>query len=126
LPSDKLGVGDFNNGNIYHFDLDKNRKQLHLLGSPEDKKTDNIEEFRGVIFGESFGGITDVEVGPDGYLYVLSLYQGGDNCEGSEDEDCIPYSSGVGGLSLEYLLNNEISLLGLQNTGKKGKDRNLF
>lgn len=117
LPSDKLGaqyqndifVGDFNNGNIYHFDLDKNRKQLILLGSLEDKKADNIEELRGVIFGENFGGITDLKVGPDGHLYVLSLYQGGDNCEGSENEDCIPYSSGVGGLSLEYHLNDEIS-----------------
>jgi aldose sugar dehydrogenase len=101
LPSNKLGalyqndlfVGDFNNGNIYHFDLEEDRKQLSLVGLLEDKKADNTEELRGAIFGQNFGGITDIKVGPDGYLYVLSLYRGGDNCEEPEDEDCIPYSS---------------------------------
>src|ERR671914_10993 len=29
-----------------------------------------------VIFGQGFAGITDVEVGPDGYLYVVSIGQG--------------------------------------------------
>jgi hypothetical protein len=29
---------------------------------------------------KGFGGITDMKVGPDGYLYVLSLYAGGDDC----------------------------------------------
>jgi aldose sugar dehydrogenase len=28
------------------------------------------------IFGDDFGGITDLEVGPDGYLYVLSYVSG--------------------------------------------------
>jgi aldose sugar dehydrogenase len=28
------------------------------------------------MFAEGFGGITDLEVGPDGYLYVVSIGQG--------------------------------------------------
>lgn len=28
------------------------------------------------MFGEGFAGISDLEVGPDGYLYVVSLGQG--------------------------------------------------
>ena len=35
-----------------------------------------LEERASVIFGEGFGGITDLEVGPDGYLYVVSIGQG--------------------------------------------------
>ena len=27
-------------------------------------------------FGEGFGGITDSEIGPDGYLYIVSIGQG--------------------------------------------------
>jgi hypothetical protein len=29
-----------------------------------------------IIFGQGFAGITDVKVGPDGYLYVVSIGQG--------------------------------------------------
>jgi glucose/arabinose dehydrogenase len=25
-----------------------------------------------IVFGNGFGGITDIQVGPEGYLYVLS------------------------------------------------------
>jgi glucose/arabinose dehydrogenase len=80
LGSDKLGtsyendlfVGDNNLGNIYHFDLDKDRRQLSLGGVLEDKIADNNTELENVIFGQWFDGITDIDVGPDGYLYILS------------------------------------------------------
>jgi hypothetical protein len=26
-----------------------------------------------IIFGEEFGGISDLKIGPDGYLYVVSI-----------------------------------------------------
>jgi glucose/arabinose dehydrogenase len=29
-------------------------------------------ELQNVIAGQGFGGITDVELGPDGYLYILA------------------------------------------------------
>jgi glucose/arabinose dehydrogenase len=72
LNSDKLGkqyqndmfVGDIINGNLYHFKLNEQRTGL-LVG----KVATNQQE---IVFGNGFGGITDLQVGPDGYLYVLS------------------------------------------------------
>ena len=84
LNSDKLGmqyvndmfVGDVHNGWIYHFDLNEDRTDLILEGPLADKIADTPVEMQEIIFGEGFGGITDLEVGPDGYLYVVSLGQG--------------------------------------------------
>jgi glucose/arabinose dehydrogenase len=93
LDSDKLGeeyendlfVGDFNNGYLYHFNLNKDRNQLILDRSLEDKVADNAEELEGLIFARGFGSITDVEVSPyDGYIYVLSVPQGSSNCSDNE------------------------------------------
>jgi glucose/arabinose dehydrogenase len=80
LDSDKLGkqyqndifVGDFQGGNIYHFDLNQNRTHLVLEGPLADMVADTKEELQGILFGEGFGAITDLQIGPDGYLYVLS------------------------------------------------------
>jgi aldose sugar dehydrogenase len=82
--SDKMGteyknsffIGDFHNGNIYHFDLNDNRTTLLLDGKLADRVADLSDELTTVTFAEGFGGITDLEVGPDGYLYVLSIGQG--------------------------------------------------
>jgi aldose sugar dehydrogenase len=90
LNSDKLGtqyvndmfVGDVHFGNIYHFDLTEARTELSLGGLLIDKVADSDSELEeaaaggGIIFGKDFGGITDLEVGPDGYLYVVSIGQG--------------------------------------------------
>ena len=85
LHSDRLGqqyqndifVGSIVTGNIYRFDLNEDRTQLVLAGELEDK----IAEIRetgteDIVFGEGFAGVSDLEVGPDGYLYVVSLGQG--------------------------------------------------
>jgi glucose/arabinose dehydrogenase len=79
--SDKFGkeyendmfVADFNNGNIYHFDLNEKRTGLILPGPLRDKVADKPAELKDIIFAKGFGGITDLQVGPDGYLYVLSF-----------------------------------------------------
>jgi hypothetical protein len=34
-----------------------------------------VDKGEGIVFGQGFGGITDIEVGPDGYLYVVSIGQ---------------------------------------------------
>ena len=81
LNSDKLGkeyqndifVGDIHNGNLYHFDLSKDRKGLLLDGPLKDRIANNQSELQGAILGHGFNGITDIEVGPDGNLYVLSF-----------------------------------------------------
>ena len=83
LKSTKLGttyendmfVGDVHNGRIYHFDLTPDRKDLIL---PQELSSRVIEKptspgVSNIVFGEGFGGITDLEVGPDGNLYVVSI-----------------------------------------------------
>jgi aldose sugar dehydrogenase len=79
LNSDKIGkqyendifVGDIKNGNLYYFKLDEQRTGLQLDGPLADK-IGSKEEIQEVVFGHGFGGITDIEVGPDGYLYILT------------------------------------------------------
>jgi aldose sugar dehydrogenase len=69
-------VGDINNGNLYFFTINGNRTGLDLGGIAglEDLVADSAEELNAVIFGRGFtGGITDIETGPDGYLYILTL-----------------------------------------------------
>jgi aldose sugar dehydrogenase len=66
-------VADVNNGNIYHFDLNENRTELSLIGPLKDKVADKPSELDEIAFARGFGGITDLQVGPDGYLYVLTL-----------------------------------------------------
>ncbi|HKI10309.1 MAG TPA: PQQ-dependent sugar dehydrogenase [Nitrososphaeraceae archaeon] len=65
-------VADINNGRLYHFDLNQDRTGLLLEGPLEDKVADNVDELDSVIFGTGFRAITDIEVGPDGYLYILT------------------------------------------------------
>ena len=72
-----LFVGDYNNGNLYHFDLNENRTQLVLGGGLADRALDPGDDVGGILFGTGFGGITDVKVGPDGYLYVLTFQDDG-------------------------------------------------
>lgn len=86
LDSDKLGkkyendlfVGDYSHGRIYHFDLNSDRTRLALNGSLANKIASSPEgkEIGQIIFGEGFDAVTDLEVGPDGYLYVVS-HKGG-------------------------------------------------
>jgi aldose sugar dehydrogenase len=109
LSSDRYGkeyqngmfVSDFHNGNIYYFNLNEERTDLELRGTLSDRIANNGDNLQEVVFGQGFGGITDLDVGPDGYLYVLSLHQGGDNCSPSEaanDRNCISYDSAVQGV----------------------------
>ena len=86
LDSDKLGyqyrndmfVGDVHNGRIYHFKLNNERDDLILPKVLAGKSTVNptVSAAKEIVFGEGFGGITDLTVGPDGYLYVVSIGQG--------------------------------------------------
>jgi glucose/arabinose dehydrogenase len=64
-------VADINNGRLYHFDLEEGRTQLALEGVLSDKVADNPGELDSVIFGTGFRSISDIDVGPDGYLYIL-------------------------------------------------------
>lgn len=82
--SDKLGekyqnnvfVGDINNGNLYFFTVNEERDGLVLGGGLSDLVVDNISELSAITLGTGFGGITDIETGPDGNLYILSFLEG--------------------------------------------------
>jgi aldose sugar dehydrogenase len=86
LDSDSLGgdyindlfVGDFKNGNIYNFKLNENRTGLSLVDPLKDLIADSPKEYEGILFGKGFGNITDIAMGPDGYLYILTVYLDGD------------------------------------------------
>lgn len=89
LKSSKLGlsynnnifVGDYNNGNLYFFKVNKDRTGIELDADQKsaglsDLVVDNKNELDAVKFGTGFGSITDIETGPDGWLYVLSFDNG--------------------------------------------------
>jgi aldose sugar dehydrogenase len=84
LHSDRLGkqyqnnmfVGDFNAGNIYRFKLNQTRTGFILDGPLADKIEQSPEELSQILFGQGFDSITDLQVSPDGYLYVLSYGDG--------------------------------------------------
>ena len=73
-----LFVGDINNGNLYYFELNDNRTGVKLddedLEDLTDQVADDEEELSEIIFGSGFeNGITDIETGPDGFLYILTF-----------------------------------------------------
>jgi glucose/arabinose dehydrogenase len=78
LNSNKLGkqyendmfVGDANNGYLYHFELNDERTKLILDPALEDRLNEKI------IFAKGFAVVTDIEVGPDGYLYIVAIGEG--------------------------------------------------
>ena len=81
LNSTKLGseyentifVGDVKTGNLYNFKLDSTREQLQLNPPLDDKVADIPQEIQSIIFGKGFGVITDIQVGSDGFLYILGI-----------------------------------------------------
>lgn len=46
----------FKYGNVYHFELIEDRRQLTLEDQFEDKKADDESELEEVVFGQNFGG----------------------------------------------------------------------
>jgi aldose sugar dehydrogenase len=87
LHSPKLGdkyannifVGDYNNGNIYYFEVNEDRTGIKFDASQTDLidlVADNEEELSTIIFGSGFGSITDMATGPDGFFYILSFDDG--------------------------------------------------
>jgi aldose sugar dehydrogenase len=80
--SNNIFIGDINNGNLYFFEVNEDRtglsfhdpRLLDLVADPAEE--DENSELSSLIFGEGFGGITDIETGPDGLLYILTYEDG--------------------------------------------------
>jgi glucose/arabinose dehydrogenase len=78
LDSDALGdyannvfIGDINGGVLYYFVVNEGRDGLVLEGDLSDLVGDGDEPSQATL-GTGFQGITDIETGPGGYLYILS------------------------------------------------------
>jgi aldose sugar dehydrogenase len=70
-------VGDINNGNLYHFRPNATRDGFLFSGAGlADLVADNNAELDETIIGTGFAGITDLKIGPDGRLYVVSFGDG--------------------------------------------------
>jgi aldose sugar dehydrogenase len=70
-------VGDINNGHLYRFRANAARDGFAFEhASLADLVADPDDDPQELLFGTGFGGITDLKVGPDGLLYVLSFLQG--------------------------------------------------
>ena len=69
-----LFVGDCNFGNLYKFELNSDRTEF-VFDDPAlaDRVINAGERMEEIVFGTGFGCITDLEVAPDGSLYVVSL-----------------------------------------------------
>ena len=84
LNSSKMGkqyendmfVGDFKNGNLYHFKPNNNRTGLSVHGQLAKGLAFSPKDFQDQILGRGFGGITDLKTAPDGSLYVVSNQSG--------------------------------------------------
>jgi glucose/arabinose dehydrogenase len=66
-------VGDSNNGRLYKFEMNASRDGFVLSGDVADLVFDPTDTLSLIQFGSSFGAVTDIETGPDGYLYVASI-----------------------------------------------------
>jgi hypothetical protein len=69
-------------GALFRFELSEDGLSI-VSDDPAlaDLVADNVEphemtENESLVFGEGFGIVTDIEAGPDGALYVVSLDQG--------------------------------------------------
>jgi aldose sugar dehydrogenase len=83
--SDRLGddytnnifVADANNGHLYFFEVNEDRSGLKFGDSrlSDDLVASNDRERTEVTFSTRFpSSITDIETGPDGFLYVLTFH----------------------------------------------------
>jgi glucose/arabinose dehydrogenase len=73
--TNNIFVGDITNGNLYFFELNQNRTGL-VFDNPDiqiDSVADDAEQLDDITLATGFGGITDIETGPDGLLYILTF-----------------------------------------------------
>ena len=68
-------VGDVTSGTLFYFEPNADRTGMNLQSDPllSDLIANNDDEIPTVTFGTGFTGITDIETGPDGNLYVLTF-----------------------------------------------------
>ena len=78
--TNNIFVGDITNGNLYFFQLNQTRTGLAFDNRElqNDLVADDEEQLDYITLPTGFGGITDIETGPDGLLYILTFDQESD------------------------------------------------
>jgi glucose/arabinose dehydrogenase len=81
--TNNLFVGDVNTGHLYFFQINSNRTGVGFDSNTEsrtdlsDLVADQRDNLSPILFAKGFSGrITDIESGPDGYLYILTYLDG--------------------------------------------------
>jgi glucose/arabinose dehydrogenase len=69
-------VGDYVFGNLYRFEPNNKRDGFVLFDGLADKIANTSAERNDARLGEGFGSISALSVGPDGFLYVVSISDG--------------------------------------------------
>jgi glucose/arabinose dehydrogenase len=77
------GARDFlEGGHLFHFNLTGNRRKI-AVDDPrlEDRVADNVAKFditesESLLIGRNFGTVTDIQTGPNGNLFVVSISKG--------------------------------------------------
>lgn len=70
-------LGHNNKAVLYQFNLNSERNQVLIGGDQGDKTVDNFEEDENNVLISGLGVITDIEEGPEGYLYLVQLTRPG-------------------------------------------------
>ncbi|HZA62039.1 MAG TPA: PQQ-dependent sugar dehydrogenase [Nitrososphaeraceae archaeon] len=74
--ANNIFVGDITQGNLYFFEVNESRNGLNFNTQTHpglsDLVADTDDESSSIMLGTGFTGITDIETGPDGFLYVLT------------------------------------------------------
>jgi len=67
-------VGDITSGTLFNFEPNADRTGLNLVNDPllSDLIADSDDEISAVTFGTGFTGTSDIEIGLDGNLYILT------------------------------------------------------
>lgn len=110
-----LFVGDCNNGNLYKFELNENRDGFEFSDSNlQDNMINKNESMEEIIVGTGFRCITDIERGPDGFLYLVShgennIYRIKSIESLAVNEDKIPSPKGGGCLIATAAFGSELA-----------------
>jgi glucose/arabinose dehydrogenase len=71
---DHAVVGETNNGQLYFFRMNASRNDFILTDALADRVADSTTERNMSRWGTGWGVVTDLKIGPDGYLYVCSIF----------------------------------------------------
>ncbi len=78
-------VGDITRGNLFFFEVNENRNGIQFDNNSDianDLVVSTEDEISSITLGTGFMGITDIETGPDGDLYILT-YSRADGGQGA-------------------------------------------